>query len=184
MPLYKLLKKSDHFLWTDEAQEALDKLKTLLTSPPALVSPTPTKTLLLYIAATSQVVSAALVVEREEPGHVIKVQRPVYFISEVLSNTKSRYPQIQKLLYAILITKRKLLHYFDGHHISVVTSSPLGEIIHNRDASGRIARWVLELMGYGIAYILRTAIKSQVLANFVAEWTEVQTPPMLVDRQY
>jgi dsDNA-binding SOS-regulon protein len=92
MPLYKLLKKSDHFLWTDEAQEALDKLRTLLTSPPVLVSPALTEPLLLYLAATTQVVSVALVVEREEPGHVIKVQRPVYFISGVLSDTKIRYP--------------------------------------------------------------------------------------------
>ena len=51
-----------------------------------------------------QVVSAALVVEREEEGHALKVQRPVYFNSEVLSHPKTRYPQIQKLLYTILIT--------------------------------------------------------------------------------
>ena len=59
-----------------------------------------------------QVVSVALVVEREEEGHALKVQRPMYFISEVLSNSNTRYPQIQKLLYAVLIAKRKLRHYF------------------------------------------------------------------------
>ena len=68
--------------------------------------------LLLYIMATTQVVSTILVVEREEEGHTLKVQRPVYFISEVLYDSKTRYPQIQKLLYAILIAKRKLHHYF------------------------------------------------------------------------
>ena len=57
-------------------------------------------------------VNAALVVEREEEGHAFKVQRHVYFISEVLSNSKTWYPKIQKLLYAILIAKRKLHHYF------------------------------------------------------------------------
>src|SRR5579859_1093294 len=176
MPLYKLLKKSDHFQWTNEAQEALDKLKILLTSPPVLVSPAPAKDILLYIAATTQVVSAVLVVEREEPGHALKVQHPVYFISEVLSDTKTRYPQVQKLLYTILITKRKLLHYFEGHRIIVVSSALLGEIVHNRDASGRITKWALELMGHDILYAPRTAIKSQVLADFVAEWTEVQSP--------
>ena len=62
----------------------------------------------------TQVVSAALVVEREEEGHALKVQRPMYFISEVLSDSKTRYSQIQKLLYAILITKRKLRHYFES----------------------------------------------------------------------
>ena len=48
----------------------------------------------LYIEATTQVVSATLVVEREEEGHALKVQRPIYFISEVLSNSKTHYPQI------------------------------------------------------------------------------------------
>jgi Uma2 family endonuclease len=54
------------------------------------------------------VVSAALVVEREEPEKSQKVQRPVYFVIEVLSNSKTRYSQMQKFAYAILMTKRKL----------------------------------------------------------------------------
>ena len=55
----------------------------------------------------------------------------------------------------------------------VVTSFPLGEVVHNQDATGRTVKWALELMDQGIAYAPRTAIKSQVLANFIAEWTEV-----------
>ena len=93
MPLYKLLKKSNTFVWTEEAQAALDRLKSLQSSAPVLIAPDPCEPLLLYLAATNHVVSAALVVEREEPGHALKVQRPVYFVSEVLTDTKSRYPQ-------------------------------------------------------------------------------------------
>ena len=66
----------------------------LLKKAPILVPPTDGESLLLYIAAATQVVSAALVVEREEEGHALKVQRPVYFISEVLSDSKTHYPQI------------------------------------------------------------------------------------------
>jgi hypothetical protein len=77
------------------------------------------------------VVSAALVVEQEEEGHALKVQCPVYFISEVLSDFKTRYPQIQKLMYAVLITKRKLRHYFRSHPVIVISSFPLVEVIQN-----------------------------------------------------
>ena len=68
---------------------------------------------------------------------------------------------------------RKLLHYFTDHEVTVVTSYPLGDIIHNRDATGRISKWALELMGHGIRYIPHTAIKSQALADFIAESMEV-----------
>jgi hypothetical protein len=73
LPLYKLIKKSDHFSWTPEAQEALDSLKNMLKSSPILMAPTPEEPMLLYNAATTQVVSVALVVEGEEPGRSQKV---------------------------------------------------------------------------------------------------------------
>jgi hypothetical protein len=126
--LHRLLKKSEHFSWTLEAEEALTKLKTTLSNSPILVPPATGEPLLLYVVATTQVVSAVLVVERAEEGHTLLVQRPVYFISEVLSETKVRYPQIKKLPYAIVLTRRKLRHYFEGHPVTVVSSFPLGEI--------------------------------------------------------
>jgi hypothetical protein len=94
MPLYKLMKKSDHFTWTLEVQEALDSLKNMLKSPPILTAPTLEEPMLLYISTTTQVVSAVLVVDREEPGRSQKVQRPVYFVSEVLSDYKTHYSQM------------------------------------------------------------------------------------------
>jgi hypothetical protein len=101
--------------------------------------------LLLYIAATTHVVSSAIVVERGEEGHAFGVQRPIYFISKVLSESKVRYPAVQKLLYAILNTSRKLHHYFDKYKITVITDFPLVDILHNQDAMGRISKWAVEL---------------------------------------
>jgi hypothetical protein len=103
LPLYRHLRKTERFTWTPEAE--LGNLKALLTSAPILVPPAAREALLIYVAATTQVVSAAIVVERQEEGHALPVQRSVYFISEVLSETKIRYPQIQKLLYAVILTR-------------------------------------------------------------------------------
>ena len=121
LPFFKLLKKTDKFEWMEEANEAFKKLKTYLTSSPVLTPPKKDEDMMLYISATSTVVSTAIVVEREEEGRVYKVQRPVYYISEVLSQSKIQYPHVQKLLYALLITSRKLRHYFESHKITVVT---------------------------------------------------------------
>jgi hypothetical protein len=127
MSFYKLLKKVDKFQWTTEAQEALDALKKFMTTPPVLKPPRQatsdqlTEDLLLYISCTTHVVSTVLVVERAEEEHAYPVQHPVYFISEVLGPSKIRYPQVQKLLYTILLTARKLRHYFDDHKVIVVT---------------------------------------------------------------
>ena len=126
--------------------------KLLLTRAPILVPPSNGESLFLYIAATTQVVSAVLVVEWEEEGHALMVQCPVYFISEVLSDSKTRYSQIQKLLYAILITKRKLCHYFESHPVMVMTSFPLSEVVQSQDTTGRTTKWALELMDQGITY--------------------------------
>jgi hypothetical protein len=176
LPLYRLLKKHECFSWTVEAQEALDKLKATLTHTPILTPPQDGEPLYLYVAATTQVVSAVIVVERTEEGHTLPVQLPVYYVSEVLSETKAHYPQIQKLLYAVVLVRRKIRHYFKAHPVTVVSSFPLGEIIRNPDAAGRIAKWSVELMGETLAYAPRKAIKSQILADFIAEWTDTQLP--------
>jgi hypothetical protein len=104
----------DKFQWTTEAQEALEALKKFLTTPPVLKPPrraTPgqlAEDLLLYISCMTHVGSTVLVVERAEEAHAYPVQHPVYFISEVLGPSKIRYPQVQKLWYAVLLTARKL----------------------------------------------------------------------------
>jgi hypothetical protein len=144
---------------------------------PILMPPQGGEPLYLYVAATTQVASAVIVVECTEEGQALPVQRPVYYISEVLSETKARYSQIQKLLYAVVLTRLKLRHYFEAHPVTVVSSFPLGEIIRNPDAVGRIAKWSMELMGETLAYAPRKEIKSQILADFIVEWTDTQLPP-------
>jgi hypothetical protein len=88
MPLYRLLKKSDSFEWTEEAQKALETLKDALQNAPVLAAPLLQETMLLYIAASKRVVSAVMVVERKEEGKEKLIHRLVYYISEALTESK------------------------------------------------------------------------------------------------
>jgi hypothetical protein len=92
------------------------------------------------------------------------------------SRTTARYQPVQKLLYAVLITSRKLRHYFQEYSFSVVTDYPLGDILRNQDATGRISKWAVELGALSIDFKPRTTIKSQALVDFMAEWRENQLP--------
>ena len=176
LPFFKLLKASERFSWSEEADIAFEQLKLFLTKPPIVTAPRPDETLLIYIATTSRVISTAIVIEREEAGHAYKVQCPVYFISDVLNEPKTRYPQVHKLIFAIRIMSWKLRHYFEYYKIAVVTEFPLGDILHNKEANGHIIKWTVELGTYSIEFRSRPTIKSQALVDFIAEWTEIQEP--------
>jgi hypothetical protein len=76
----------------------------------------------------------------------------------------------------VLITSRKLQHYFQEYSISVVTDYPLGDILRNQDATGRISKWAVELGTLNIDFKPRTVIKLQALVDFMAEWHENQLP--------
>jgi hypothetical protein len=114
------------------------------------------------------------VVEYQEEGRAFGVQRPIYFFNKVLFESKVRYLMIQKLLYGKLITSRKLRYYFDAYNILVVSDFPLVDILHNRDATGRISKWAVELGALTLDFKPWSAIKSQALVNFMAEWQENQ----------
>lgn len=109
----------------------LTRLKEFPTTLPVLTSLAKGEILLLYTMATPRTVSVALIMKWEEEGHDLMAQCPVYFVSEVLSDSKTCYLKVQKLLYAMLVTKRKLWYYFDSHLMVVVSSISLGDIINN-----------------------------------------------------
>jgi hypothetical protein len=121
-------------------------------------------------------VSTALVVERTEEVHAHPVQHPMYFINKVIGPSKIKYPQVQKLLYAVLLTTRKLRHYLDDHKIVVVTNFPIGDILYNKEVVGKTTNRACKLGAYDIEFWPRTTIKTQALVDFISEWTEHQIP--------
>jgi hypothetical protein len=196
LPFFKILRWANPIEWTEEAKAAFNDLKKYLTSPSVLVAPEQGEPLLLYITAADDVVSMVLVAERlelppeggssdrgplgdnlqagESFGDQVPIPRgvqwPMYFVSKVLRVAPSRYPKVQKLLYAVLVASKKLHRYFQAHKISVTMTFPLGYILCNRHSTGRIAKWAAELE-FEIEFVPRNMIKSQVLADFIAEGT-------------
>jgi hypothetical protein len=102
----------------------------------------------------------------DPPQRARTIQCPVYYISEVLHEAKTRYLEVHKLLYGVLIVSRKLRNYFQAHRISVVTSYPLRAVLRNPNMTDNIAKWVAELAEFELDFVPRHAVKSQVLADF------------------
>ncbi|XP_019246477.1 PREDICTED: uncharacterized protein LOC109226132 [Nicotiana attenuata] len=167
---FALLKRKNNFEWTSECQHALEELKRYLSSPPLLRTPEEGETLYLYLAVSEIAVSGVLV--REEQG----MQFPIYYVSRTLGDAKTWYPHLEKLALALISASRKLKPYFLCHRICVLTTYPLRSILHMPELSGRLAKWAIQLGGYGIEYQPRTAIKSQILADFVADFSPALIP--------
>src|SRR3954471_8385440 len=177
IPLYQLMKKTEKFTWTPQANEAFQKLKHMLCTAPILAAPIEKEPMMLYIAATNRVISAIMVVERPEKDKAQPIQRPVYYNSEVLSASKHNYPHYEKMCYGVYMAAKKLRPYFQAHLITVVSSTPLADIMGSRDATDRVAKWAIEIASHGIQSEPRTTIKSQALADFLVDWAETQYAP-------
>ncbi|KAK3024680.1 hypothetical protein RJ639_043202 [Escallonia herrerae] len=169
------LKNMKNFEWTAECQTSFDELKEYLASPPLLSKPVMGEDLFLYLAVAESAVSAVLV--REQDGQ----QLPVYYVSKVLQGAEQRYPNAEKLAFALLNAARKLRPYFQSHTITVLTDKPLRRILHKPDLSGRLIPWSVELGEFDIHYRPRPSIKGQALADFIVECTlpiEVEESPL------
>jgi ribonuclease HI len=169
LPLLKTLRGAKDFTWGPEQAAAFASLKQHLSELAILTSPNPSLPLLLYIASSPHAVSAALVQEQDREGTTR--QCPVYYISEVLTTSKCNMMELEKIAYAVVMASRKLHHYFEAFKVRVTSDRGLGELFRNPEASVRIAKWAAELSGYHITFEPRTAIKSQVLVDFIVDWT-------------
>ena len=158
-PFFQVLNKA--FQWDAHCKKAFTALKTYLSSPPVLVSPSKGELLTLYLAVLDFSTSAALVRERDT------VQQPVYYCSRALRGVEERYPKMEKLILALVTTSKKLRPYFQAHTIEVTTEYPMKQILHKPETSRRLIKWAIELNEFDIRYKPRTVIKGQLLADFI-----------------
>jgi hypothetical protein len=152
-PFFKILRKA--FEWSEDCEEAFFQLKKYLMSSQLLSRTIPGEVLYLYLAVSPTAINAALI--REEEG----VQKPVYFVNKALHGTEERYPQIEKLAFALIVASRKLRPYFQAHTIRVLTEYPLRKVMQKLDLLGRLANWAIELGQFDLEFIPRNAIKGQ-----------------------
>ncbi|KAL5547756.1 hypothetical protein UlMin_002987 [Ulmus minor] len=169
-PFFQALRKGKDFVWIADCEQSFQELKSYLGKPPLLSKPHEGDSLILYLAVSKGAVSSALV--REEDG----VQWPIYYTSKSLLDAETRYPEIEKLALALMVAARKLRPYFQAHTIIIPTKFPLKQVFQKPEASGRLAKWSIELGEFDIQFKPRTAIKGQALADFIAEFT--YTPEM------
>ncbi|XP_063947521.1 uncharacterized protein LOC135152038 [Daucus carota subsp. sativus] len=99
-----------------------------------------------------------------------QAQQPVYYVSKRLLDAETRYSNMEKLAYALILASRKLRPYFQAHKIEVRTSFPLRQVLHKSEASRRVMKWAVELVQFDIEYKPRTSIKGQALADFIFEF--------------
>jgi hypothetical protein len=84
----------------------------------------------------------------------------VYFVSEVLVGSKKYHSKVEKICYAVVMSARKLRHYFEAHPIRILTNQPLHDIFSNRDSTGQISKWMTELSEYIFNFEKCSVIKS------------------------
>ncbi|GJR71640.1 reverse transcriptase domain-containing protein [Tanacetum coccineum] len=150
LPFLDTLKKCTNkkdFKWTKAAEAAFLEMKKLVSELPTLTTPKKGETLMMYLAAANEAFSAVLLTERN--GR----QMPIHYVSRSLQGAEINYAPMEKLEMALVYAARRLRRYFQAHPIKVITDSPIGQVLNNSGASGRLAKWAVELGAYGITYV-------------------------------
>ncbi|GJX76236.1 reverse transcriptase domain-containing protein [Tanacetum coccineum] len=171
--LKKCTKKSD-FQWSQEVEVSFIQMKKLIANIPMLTAPKKREELIMYLAAAKEAISAVLMTEREDK------QMPVYFVSRALRGPEINYTPMEKLVLALLNASRRLKRYFQAHTIIVITDQPIKQLLSNSKITGRMLKWKFELEGYDIQYRPRISIKGQILADFIVERPEEESPDELM----
>ena len=161
-----LLKKGAPFHWSTECQQAFKKVQDIMTKLPTICAPIFGKPLRLYLTSNSQAIGA-LIAQKDGSG----VEQPVYYVSRALKDAESRYSGAERCCLALIYASQRLRHYFLAHKVQLMTRShPIKSLLQRPILSGRLAQWLLQLSQYEIITKTPTAIKSQAIADLLAQF--------------
>ncbi|GJZ92445.1 reverse transcriptase domain-containing protein [Tanacetum coccineum] len=174
LPFFKTSKditkeNKDEYRWTESAEKAFQEIKKVIVELPLLTTLVKEEMLYVYVAATAEAMSAVLLTKRKGK------QCPIHYASLTLNEAERNYVPLEKLALSLLHMSRRLRRYFEAHLINIIMDQPLKQILNKAQASGKLAKYSVELGAYNITYELRNAIKGQDLADFLLE-APVGTP--------
>ncbi|GJR36889.1 reverse transcriptase domain-containing protein [Tanacetum coccineum] len=149
-------------------------MKQLIAELPMLVAPTEKEELIVYLAAAKETVSAVLMTEREAK------QMPIYFVSRALRGPEINYKSMEKLVLALVHASKRLKIYFQTHPIIVITDQPIQQVLSRPEVARRLQKWSIELGEYAIHYRPRVSVKGHILADFIVERPEEDSPDTLM----
>ncbi|KAI5353741.1 hypothetical protein L3X38_006635 [Prunus dulcis] len=170
-PFFKALKATKrNITWTAECETAFSELKEYMGRAPLLSTPEHGDILVIYLSVSASAVSSVLIRLKDNAEH------PVHYVSKALQDAEVRYPDVEKLAFALVVSARRLRPYFQAHTIHVLTNQPLRQVLQKPETSGRLVKWAIELGEFDIHYKPRPAMRGQAVADFLSEFTKPQAP--------
>ncbi|XP_020412920.1 uncharacterized protein LOC109947377 [Prunus persica] len=172
VPFFKALKGGKRDInWTAECDKAFQDLKDYMGRAPLLSKPLPGEILYLYLSVSGTAVSSVLVRKPE------RAELLIFYASKALQSAELRYPPLEQLALALVVSARRLRPYFQAHGIKVLTNQPLRQVLQNPETSGRLIKWAIELGEFDIQFVPRPAEKGQAVADFISELTPSTAQP-------
>ncbi|KAL0533833.1 hypothetical protein IC582_028104 [Cucumis melo] len=177
-PIFKLLRKNNPGKWNEDCEEAFNKIKQYLQSPPVLIPPAPGRPLILYLTVLESSVDGVLG-QHDLSG---KKEHAIYYLSKKFTDYESRYSMLERTCCALVWTAHHLRQYMLYHTTCLISKmDPIKYIFEKPSLSGRIAKWQVLLSEYDIVYVTKKAIKGSAVADHLAAQPVADYEPMRID---
>src|SRR3954464_2055645 len=164
-PIFKLLRKKQSCVWTDDCQNAFDSIKEYLLEPPILSPPVEGRPLIMYLTVLEDTMGCVLGQQDETK----RKEHAIYYLIKKFTDCESRYSMLEKTCCALAWAAKRLRQYMIRHTTCLISHmDPIKYIFEKPALTGRIAHWQMMLSEYDIEYRAQKAVKGSVLAEYLA----------------